>query len=333
MQKIKIDQLDIPIIRACNLACKGCITHSDHKKIKGTVKLDESLDWLKFWESKLDPVSVTLFGGEPLLHPDFVAWAQSTRKIFGYKKLLKVNTNGYYLETLYDHVAELFDARMETTKNPDNAGISLVVSVQTGIEPYLSKVHQSIDILKEKIADYHRTLPGVKTVEWNLWLDEYDTNFKRWYELKINGHGTTIHIAICDQYKLPWCTHYQGTGPEMEPCYNYNDVWYTDNHKFCQAKDFVTLYNGNIYKCPPIGVLGHTLDTFRINDRADWAPYINNYQALSTNSSDEEIAHWIERQKQPEQVCNMCAFAGPKNVKITSEDRSHYLKNHWKYTV
>jgi len=63
MNKIKIEHLDIPIIRSCNLACAGCMTHSNHKNIKGIVRIDESIDWLEFWSTKLQPNAITLFGG------------------------------------------------------------------------------------------------------------------------------------------------------------------------------------------------------------------------------------------------------------------------------
>lgn len=332
MERIRFEHLDIPIIRSCNLACKGCITHSDHKNIKGTVKVEDSRELIKFWASKLNPVGVTLFGGEPLLHPEFADWATLLRQEFGWETMIKVNTNGYYIDRLYDRIPDVFDARL-AFKNKRNAGISMIVSVQTGTEPYLSKVYENIETLKQKIVDFHRGQNRIHTAEWEMWLDEYETNYKRWYRLVVNGHNTGINIAVCDQYKLSWCTHYQGFGSEMTPCYDYNDQWYEENHPKCQARDFVTLHNGKLWKCPPIGVLEHSLKTFGIADRADWAPYLQNYQTVNTASTDAEIAEWFEQQKLPEKVCNMCAFAGPKNVKITAEERSHYLKNHWKYTL
>jgi len=172
MNKIKIEHLDIPIIRSCNLACVGCITHSNHKNIKGTVRIEESREWLKFWADRLEPSAVTLFGGEPLLHPEFAEWVELVRETWGPTMPINFNTNGYYLDRLGSVIDRVFCPDVE---------LSMVVSVQTGIEPYLSKVKENFELVKQQIVDYYLTLPGVKTAEWDLWLDEYEINTKRWY--------------------------------------------------------------------------------------------------------------------------------------------------------
>jgi organic radical activating enzyme len=339
MEKIKISHLDLPIIRSCNLACKGCITHSDHKNIKGIVRVEDSLEWMEFWSTKIDPGTITLFGGEPLLHPQFAEWAEAVRDIWGLKKFpgvgqrLTVNTNGYYIDQLYDQIPRLFDASGGFTKIGKKVGLSIVVSIQTGIEPYLSKVKENVEILKDKIIEYHMSLPNVRTAVWDLWLDEYEINTKRWYRLLVNGQRTHVGITTCEQYKIHWCTHYKGHGETMEPVYEYNDQWYEQNHARCQAKDFVTLYKGTLWKCPPMGVLEHSLDTFGIANKDIWTPYLKDYKTVSPLSSDEEIIEWFNLQKQPEKVCNMCGFSGPTSPTITAEERSHHLKNFWKYTL
>lgn len=340
MEKIQFSHLDIPIIRSCNLACKGCITHSDHKNIKGTVKIDDSTrEWLTFWASKLQPKTITLFGGEPLLHPNFSEWTESVKDIFGTAEYpgtgqnITVNSNGYYIDKLYDQIPRLFDASAGFAGNQKKVALSIIVSVQTGHEPYLSQVYKNIETLKQKIVEYHLSLPHIRSAEWDLWLDEYEMNTKRWYRLMINGLQTPICITTCDQYKIHWCTHYAGHAENMRPVYGYNESWHAGNHERCQAKDFVTLYRGRLYKCPPIGVLEHSLDTFGLTDQSDWVPYLKNYKTVGMESSDDEIAAWFELQKQPEKVCNMCGFTGPADHTITAEERSHHLKNHWKYTL
>lgn len=324
MDKIKVDHLDIPIIRSCNLACVGCITHSNHKKIKGIVRLADSLDWLNFWNQKIQPKAITLFGGEPLLHPEFADWAVAIKNIWGKSVGINVNTNGYYLENLYDKIPVLFNTDLE---------LSIVISTQTGIEPYLSTVKNNVETLKQKIIDYHLSRPGIRTAHWRLWLDELEINTKQWYGLVVNDHETGIALTTCQQYQLPWTTHYTGIGETMKPVYQYNDIHYEENHKSCQTDEFVTLYRGRMYKCPPMGVLNHTLTTFNLTEDPDWKPYLNDYKTVGPDSTDEEIAEWFAGQKNPEKVCNMCGFTGPKGHTITSDERSHVLKNYWNYTL
>lgn len=318
MERINFKHLDIPIIRSCNLDCFGCLTHSNHKKIKGLVNLDESIDWLEFWGKKLDPNSITIFGGEPLLHPDFVNWAKQIRRIWGPRPQIKVNTNGYYLDKLIDNIEELFNPEVD---------LSVVISIQTGAEPDRSIVKEKSEILKDKIFEYRKSCPGWEKSQWVLWDDTWE---KFWYNLEWSpGRASNLNYVICEMHKLAWCTHYKGYGETMLPVYDYNDVHYTENHKHCQARYFVTLYKGNIYKCPPIGVLEHTLQTFELTEKAQWQPYIKDYSKLQHLSSDSDIINWFNLQDTPEKVCNMCGFSGPNAVGQDLE-RSHYLKLNWK---
>lgn len=324
MDKIKIGQLDIPIIRSCNLACAGCLTHSNHKNIKGLVKLEESIEWLNYWASKLNVDTVTLFGGEPLLHPQFVEWAEAVKQIF--KTSMNFNTNGFYLDKLFPYIDRLF------TLGPTGTALSMVITVQTTEEPYYSTVRHNIEALKQKIVEFHLQNPRVNTAEWELQFDEVETR-KKWFRLLINGNPTSIGLTVCEQYNLPWCTHYQGYGEEMQPVYDYHtSIHYIPNFKRCQTKKHITLFKGEIFKCPPMGVLEHTLNTFNIQDRADWRPFIKDYKRLTLSSPDEEIAKWFEEQKLAQLVCNMCGFTGPNVSEITAEFRDHWFKKHWKIT-
>ena len=324
MEKIKIEHLDIPIIRSCNLACVGCMTHSNHNNIKGTVRLNESREWLKFWSERLSPDAITLFGGEPLLHPEFADWAVAVRNIWGNDIPISVNTNGYYLDKIIDSIPKLFNRDIE---------LSIVVSYQTGTEPYLSKVQDSFEELKQKVLEYRSSQPGVKEAHWDLWLDEYEVNTKRWYRLIVDGTQTRIGFTTCEQYRLHWCKHYEGYAEEMTPVYQYDDVWYTDNFNRCQTNNFITLYRGRLWKCPPMGVLAHTLDTFNIAETPAWAPFLQDYKTVGPDSSDADIQSWLEKTKTPEKVCNMCGFAGPNGASITGDQRSHVLKDYWNYTL
>lgn len=321
MEKIKIASLDLPIIRSCNLACMGCMTHSNHKNIKGLIKPEDSTEWLKFWADRIDVPAVTIFGGEPLLHPQLLEWVTTVKQVFGSKVGVNLNTNGYYLDTLFDKIPELFN---------ENIALSLIVSAQTQHEPYLSTVKHNFDLLRTKIIEYHLSL-GAKKVYWELWLDEYNINTKRWYRLIVDGKNYGIGFTMCEQYQSHWTSFYEGYADKMRPVYSYDDKWDIPNHSKCQVTNFITLYNGRMYKCPPIGVLEHTLKTFDLLDNEQWQPFLDNIKTVGIDSTDDEIIQWFDNQKDPEKLCNMCGFSGPARQEITAEQRSHFLKENWKY--
>jgi MoaA/NifB/PqqE/SkfB family radical SAM enzyme len=265
-------------------------------------------------------VAITLFGGEPLLHPEFVDWALYVKSLWGPDPALRVNTNGYYLQNIIDNLEVLF------AKNID---LSVVLSIQTASEPYLSTVTNLAEKCKNLIFDFRAKQPDVKQIEWVMWQDDIE---KKWYNLHVNGLSTNISFVVAEMYKLTWCTHYDGYAEEMKPVYDYNDIYFEENHNWCQAKPFVTLYKGDLYKCPPIGVLEHTLNTFKIQDLEIWTPYIKEYKKLQFNSTESEIVNWFETQKKPEKVCNMCGFAGPKN-RVLRGNMFNSLKSNWKYPI
>jgi organic radical activating enzyme len=320
MNKVKVKFLDIPIIRSCNLGCGGCLTFSDSKKIKGTVNLNESKDWLEHWAARLDPEAVTVFGGEPLLHPQFVDWCRELRRLWP-EADLRINTNGYYLDRLYSKVDQLFTEEIKP---------QFIVSIQTGHEPYYSIVKNNIETLKDKVLVYYKQKYPNSKVVWNLWLDEEEI-YKKWWRIDIDDVDTRIRVTSCEQWRIYWQAHYQGKEDTLLPFYNYDDPWYKENHEYCQAKEFVNLYKGKIYKCPTTAVLEHTLTTFNLENQESWKPYLTNYVSLDMTASDEEVATWFKTQAEPEKICNMCGFGGPQWS--SGHINRHELKENWKFEV
>lgn len=317
MNKIKFKFLDIPIIRSCNLSCGGCLTFSDNKKIKGLVDVEESRAWMQYWSQRLDPEIITVFGGEPLLHPNFVEWYKLIREYWP-AITPRVNTNGYYLDRLFDRVEDFFTEELTPR---------LIISIQTETEPYLSLVKQHIATLKQRIVEHYAKKYPEQEVKWTIWLDEPELN-KQWWRLDVGNRSIPMWITVTEQFNAHWQAHYQGSGETLLPYYDYNDQYSASNHRLCQSAPFVNLYQGRIYKCPTIAVLEHTLTTHGIQDQPEWHDYLHKYQSLDMNSTDEEIAAWFTTQPTPQNVCNMCGFSGPNSS--GGHINRHELKTGWK---
>ena len=94
----QIRRLDLNIAYACNLACKGCLSLSDFDR-KGIMPLKDIQESIDIWKKKVTPQILSVFGGEPLLHPklfdifDYIkqAWPHAT---------IRLITNGYLLHRL-----------------------------------------------------------------------------------------------------------------------------------------------------------------------------------------------------------------------------------------
>jgi organic radical activating enzyme len=299
MQKYNVDFLDLVIIRSCQLACQGCCTFSDHKKVNGLVDPDEAEESIKFWSQYIDPTRVHLFGGEPLMHPQFMGWARLVRKYWPSHGPLWINTNGYMLDKLFDHIDELF---------VENSG-AVSVTHHTLEEPYSSLVLSNYQKLQDLIlAAFQRKFPR-ETFNWES-EPSWDSDHKKFSILKSETtRNNYVMLNITHQHGDFFVPHYKGHGADLAPWHDYTDqTAKVENHAVCHIKNYVQLYHGRLYKCPPRAVLNQTLDTYKLHNNPAWAEYYNNYKSVGLDATPEEIADWFAQQKLAEDTCNMCGF-------------------------
>lgn len=312
---IPVDYFDLVMIRSCQMGCEGCCTFSDHKKIKGLIDVSDVEEAVAFWAKRLKPKRVHLFGGEPLMHPQFMDWFRLAAKYFpkdlddGKRFPIWLNTNGYYLDKLFDHIQELF---------VDNF-LFVSVTHHTLDEPYASLVMNNFDTLKTLVADAYNKKYAGQDWQWEVG-SPWDTPSKIFHRL-VNSQGHCyILINMTHQYDDHFVSHYRGHGETLKPWHDYNhDEKLYDNHRMCHITNYVQLYDNRLWKCPPRGVLNQTLEAYNLTEDPDWAPYYNEYESLGLDASEEKIATWFERQRLPEKTCNMCGFMYSDNQLIPAQ--------------
>jgi organic radical activating enzyme len=303
--KHNVDFLDLVIIRSCQLACEGCCTFSDHKKVNGLVDAKDAEPALAFWSQYLNPTRVHLFGGEPTMHPQLLDWFRLARKYWPMtadgKFLMPIwlNTNGYYLDKLFDDIDELFiDNQMFVS-----------VTHHTLEEPYASLVTSNYQKLQDLIfAAAVKRQPNIG-LQWVTDTPWDGGDYKKFTVLKDSYDRNHAILNMTFQHSEHFVPHYRGYGTELTPWHDYNDSEAKNiNHKACHINNYVQLYKDRLWKCPPRAVLNHTLETYNLQDTPQWAPYYNEYESLSTDASEDAINAWFDRQKTPENTCNMCGF-------------------------
>ncbi|MBN2195802.1 MAG: radical SAM protein [Polyangiaceae bacterium] len=92
--------------KRCNLYCEGCYSRNDPKSDRSLAEIRTDLEVFQR-HRRLDSISIA--GGDPLVHPDIVEIVRMIRQDFGYKPIL--NTNGLALTPQLLHklkVAGLF---------------------------------------------------------------------------------------------------------------------------------------------------------------------------------------------------------------------------------
>jgi len=91
----QIRRLDLNIAYACNVACKGCLSLSDFDR-KGVMPFNDVIDSIDTWKGKVYPEILSIFGGEPLLHPKIHDIFSAVRQAWP-DTTIRLITNGYLL--------------------------------------------------------------------------------------------------------------------------------------------------------------------------------------------------------------------------------------------
>ena len=320
MTKHKVDFLDLVIIRSCQLSCEGCCTFSDHTKINGLVDVNESREAVEFWSQYIEPTRVHLFGGEPTMHPQLIDWFKLARTNWPNSQPIWLNTNGYLLDKIFDHIRELFVDNMSAVS----------VTSHTLEEPYYSNVLNNYQQLQDLILEEYQKEFKKSTFLWQSGEESWDSDYKKFSVLVDEMGNNRSMLNITHQHSDHFVTHYQGYGVDLKPWHDYNnETAKNSNHELCHIKNYVQLYKGRLYKCPPRAVLNQTLETYNLQSIEEWDKYYNQYESLGTDATEAEIDAWFTRQKTPENTCNMCGFV----VGIKMPTQQHLPKKLFKLKV
>lgn len=211
----QIRRLDLNIAYACNLACKGCLSLSDFDR-KGVMPFDDIVESIDTWKEKLTPTVLSIFGGEPLLHPKLF-------DIFAYVKqawpntTIRLITNGYLLNR--------FDPALWFEYEPFEMQVSIH---RLDHEQVITK---NILNLIQQQSDWR----VVKTSEGG----EGEHHMYEWHR-----PGFKIWKGKFGEFVIPY--NYEGN--QLVP-FKSNPA---KAHSICGNPDVPILYKNKLYKCAPI---------------------------------------------------------------------------------
>ena len=106
-----------------------------------------------------------------------------------------------------------------------------------------------------------------------------------------------IRLEILDSYRN-WTRRDNGVGSAMEP---FDDKRPRLSWENCPAKGCPQLFEGKIWKCPPLAYLQLQARKYDLSER--WKPYLE-YQPLTPDCTPDELSAFFERQEEP--CCGMC---------------------------
>ena len=208
-----IPRLDLMIAYSCNISCAGCISISDIKR-SGVESFELLVDSITKWKTVILPDVVTLFGGEPCLHPQLqdlckeirAAWPDST---------IRLITNGYLLDNF------------DSSKWFDFVPFEFQVSIHR-------KDHESIINKKIKNIIQHR----------RPWTVSKQGGANQHRQITWTHNNFSVYKSIFSDFVVP----YKKTQDQYLPW--HSDP--TEAHKICGSPATPILYKGLLYKCPPV---------------------------------------------------------------------------------
>lgn len=207
-----IRRLDFNIAYACNLACKGCISLSDFNR-KGVEKYESLKSQILTWSKIIEPKVITLFGGEPLLHPKLHDVISDIRTAWP-KTIIRLITNGYLLKK--------HDPTIWFNYKPFEMQVS---------------IHRK-DHEKLLTNEIKRIL--LKSNKWKI-KRIVDNGHK---DIIFSVQGFSIWKSRFKDFVVPFNKKKGKIVPfQSDP---------EKSHKICGAPNTPVLYKNKLYKCPPI---------------------------------------------------------------------------------
>lgn len=128
--------IEFPITHACNLRCDGCTAYSNYG-LKQHVTVDQAVEWMTKWSTRVKPDIIRILGGDPFIHKSLPAILLQARVNFPQSRI-QIFTNGFN-----------FDRHPGIEVFLKHLGVSISFSVhsteqkyQETIQPYLEKVNE-----------------------------------------------------------------------------------------------------------------------------------------------------------------------------------------------
>ena len=211
----RIKRLDFNVAYACNLACKGCISLSDFDR-RGVESLKDVEDQCKTWSKILDPSVISIFGGEPLLHPRISKVLDAIRKYWPNSQL-RLITNGYLLKKYDPEMWFRFGA------------LEMQVSVHR--QDHEKLITNEIKKIVKRRNDWEtkRTYSGGHK------------------QLELHNRDLSIYKSKFKRFVMP----YRLDKGELKPFKSDPKK----AHSICGNPDTPILYKNKLYKCAPIANL------------------------------------------------------------------------------
>lgn len=197
-------------------------------KRDGIAPFVDIVSWIAYWKELIDPKVLTLFGGEPCLHPELLTICEHIRSAWP-DTTIRLITNGYLLNN--------FDSAEWFKFEPFEMQISMHRA------DHRSHINSIIKNILKQRTNWRVVKHGVNTHKQAEWV----------------SGAFSLYKSIFKDFVVP----YRLDNNKILP-YASDPV---DAHKLCGSPNTPILYKGHLYKCPPVANIIDITDTNPMNYR------------------------------------------------------------------
>lgn len=315
-----IDLVEFYITNVCNLNCENC-NRFNNFNFSGHYKPEDHFDDYKWWASKINPKTIGILGGEPLLNPHIGEWIDMIRGLWPNSEIHLV-TNGTQInkvKNLYN-VLKSNKIILSVSLHNNNTDHNIINSVYNFLEsPFTETFHQeewhykswrsSYNRIKDEswpecneIEDFKNLPEKIKNECENIFgfSDKIfrEQNFTR---KLVDYNGVQAHIK--------WYNHFHETPLILD---SDNEIYFRNSDpeksiKICDMKNVHTFVDGKLYKCPISRSLYDFVKQFKVNISKKDLKILESYTPADSSFSDTELENFINELKS-ECSIEMCKF-------------------------
>ncbi len=247
MNKFAFDKIEFYITNVCNLNCENCNRFNNYS-FSGWQRWSDYENIYRRWSDHIDIKHIVILGGEPLLNPDIVEWAQGLKTFF--KSTIQILSNG----TQLNKVKGLYDV-LRT-----HAWLGISWHNPNTLDDFEQELKQFLkgDIVKLAKSDPRNKFPNAHAV----WRDSNGVTIPLWIQYDF------YDSAVKKTYRGALTLHDSDPQKAHDVC------------GFVKAKNYHFI-KGKLYKCGPVALFPEFDQQHNLEISNEDRDLINSYQPLT----------------------------------------------------